>query len=166
MAVLSVDEVRRLVAAANAARRRSGRAGRDEDPADAERQLETLFHTSRALAVYGTLAPGQPNHHVVAPLGGEWTHGLIEGDLLPTGWGATLGFPAFSPRVGGAAIRVQVLTAPGLPTAWPELDRFEGPEYRRILVPVFTPGGADQRRLYTVANLYAAAAEADGTDTP
>lgn len=166
MAVPLVDEVRQLVATANAARLRSGRDGRDEDPgaADAERQLETLFRTSQVLAVYGTLAPGKPNHHVVAPLGGEWTHGLIEGDLLPTGWGATLGFPAFSPRIGGAAVGVRVLTTPGLPAAWPDLDRFEGPEYRRILVPVFTPDRADERRLHTVANLYAAADGGPGTE--
>jgi hypothetical protein len=55
---------------------------------------------------------------------------------------------------------VQVLTAPSLAAAWPALDRFEGPEYQRILVPVFDaepgPGQADERRLRTVANLYAA----------
>jgi hypothetical protein len=55
---------------------------------------------------------------------------------------------------------VQVLTAPLLASAWPDLDRFEGPGYRRILVPVFGaelgPEQADERRLYTVANLYAA----------
>ncbi|HEX6911465.1 MAG TPA: hypothetical protein VF142_13760, partial [Longimicrobium sp.] len=52
----------------------------------------------------------------------------------------------------------KVLTAPALAAAWPDLDRFEGAEYRRILVPVFTPGPAGERRLRTVANLYAAAA--------
>jgi hypothetical protein len=45
--------------------------------------------------------------------------------------------------------------------AWPELDRFEGEGYRRILVAVFAKepgsarGEAGERRLYTVANLYA-----------
>jgi hypothetical protein len=57
-------------------------------------------------------------------------------------------------------VAVKVLTAPLLATAWPTLDRFEGPEYQRILVPVFRaelgPDQADERRLYTVANLYAA----------
>ncbi len=105
-------------------------------------------------------ASGQPNHPVVAPLGGEWTDGLIEGVLLPEGWGAALGYPGFRPRVGGDAVAVQVLTAPLLATAWPALDRFEGPEYQRILVPVFStefgPGQAGERRLYTVANLYEA----------
>jgi gamma-glutamylcyclotransferase (GGCT)/AIG2-like uncharacterized protein YtfP len=159
---LSLPEVRRLVAAANAVRRQRHASGSavGSDGRCAERQLDAHFRTSHTLAVYGTLAPGQPNHHIVAPLGGEWTDGLIEGDLLPVGWGAALGYPGFRPRVGGAAVAVQVLTAPLLATAWPTLDRFEGPEYQRILVPVFStelgPGQAGERRLYTVANLYAA----------
>src|ERR671911_1425157 len=159
---LSLPNVRRLVAAANAVRWQrdaSGSAG-GSDPRCAERRLDALFRTSHTLAVYGTLAPGQPNHHVVAPLGGEWTDGLIEGDLLPVGWGAALGYPGFRPRVGGEAVAVQVLIASSMATAWPTLDRFEGPEYQRILVPVFStepgPGQAGERRLHTVANLYAA----------
>ncbi len=154
----SLPDVIRLAAAANAVRWQSDGSGRAEDPAaaEAERGLEDLFRTSHNLAVYGTLAPGRPNHHVVAPLGGEWTDGLIEGDLLQVGWGATLGYPAFRPRLGGTPVAVQVLTTPTLATAWPTLDDFEGPEYRRILVAVFRPGPAEEQRLYTVANLYAA----------
>lgn len=137
-----------------------------EAAAEAERRLDGLFRTSQTLAVYGTLAPGQPNHHVVAPLGGEWTEGEIEGDLHPVGWGATLGYPAFRPRAGGEAVSVHVLAAPMLTAAWPDLDRFEGPEYRRILVPVFHRGADGERRLNTVANLYAAAEAAPGTAAP
>ncbi len=94
----------------------------------------------------------------------EWTDGLIEGELLPVGWGATLGYPAFRPRSGGDAIAVQVLTSPRLATAWPTLDRFEAPEYRRILVPVFKLDPSGERRLYTVANLYAVAEVGSGAD--
>lgn len=64
-------------------------------------------------------------------------YGLVEGDLLEVGWDAALGYPGFRPQVGGDAVKVRVLTAPSLATAWPALDRFEGPGYRRILVPVF-----------------------------
>src|SRR5215207_10616009 len=111
---LSLPNVRRLVAAANAVRRQRDASGSavGSDGRRAERRLDALFRTSHTLAVYGTLAPGRPNHHVLAPLGGEWTDGLIEGDLLPVGWGAALGYPGFRPRVGGAAVAVQVLTAP------------------------------------------------------
>jgi gamma-glutamylcyclotransferase (GGCT)/AIG2-like uncharacterized protein YtfP len=165
---LLLPEVRRLVAAANAVRQQRDTSGSamESDGRCAERQLDALFRTSHTLAVYGTLAPGQPNHHVVAPLGGEWTDGLIEGDLLPEGWAADLGYPRFRPRVGGSAVSVQVLTAPSLATAWPNLDRFEGPGYQRILVPVFSTefgrGQAGERQLYTVANLYAATEASPG----
>src|SRR5215213_4539277 len=157
-----LPEMRRLVAAANAVRQQRDASGSaaGSDGRRAEQQLDALFRTGHTLAVYGTLAPGQPNHHVVAPLGGEWTDGMIEGDLLPEGWGAALGYPGFRPRVGGDAVAVRVLSAPSLATAWPDLDRFEGPGYQRILVPIFgtelNPEQADERRLYTVANLYAA----------
>ena len=91
---------------------------------------------------------------------GGWADGVVEGDLLQEGWGAALGYPGFRPRAGGDAVEVQVLTAPSLESAWPDLDRFEGPGYERILVPVFGtdsgPGRAGERRLRTVANLYAA----------
>ncbi|HEV2915363.1 MAG TPA: gamma-glutamylcyclotransferase [Pyrinomonadaceae bacterium] len=161
MGDLSLPEVERLVATANAVRQRHAASGgaAESDGRRAEQRLDILFMTGHRLAVYGTLAPGQPNHHVVAPLGGEWTEGLIVGELLSEGWGAALGYPAFRPQAGGVAVAVQVLTTPALATAWPALDRFEGPEYRRILVPVFSavpsPGQTGERRLLTVANLYA-----------
>jgi gamma-glutamylcyclotransferase (GGCT)/AIG2-like uncharacterized protein YtfP len=157
---LSLPEVRRLVDAVNAERRQSDASGSaaGSEGSRAERRLDDLFGTGHTLAVYGTLAPGRPNHHVLAPLAGEWTDGLIEGDLLPVGWGADLGYPGFRPRVGGDAVAVRVLRAPSLASAWADLDRFEGPGYERILVPVFGtklgPGQAGERRLHTVANLY------------
>jgi len=161
MADISLPNVMELIAAANAARGQRGVVERAAPPSvsDAERRLDTLFAVNRTLAVYGTLAPGRPNHYIVAPLGGEWTEGIVEGDLFAEGWGAPLGYPAFRPRVGGAAVTVHVLTSAALPSAFPELDQFEGPEYRRILIPVFRPGAADEQRLHTVANIYAAAVE-------
>lgn len=135
-----------LLAQANAARLQGDFASA------AERKLEERFAIRETLAVYGTLAPGRANHHIVAPLGGTWTEGIVEGELHPEGWGATMGYPACRPRIGGPAIPVHVLTSPLLPDAWPELDAFEGPAYVRLLVPVLR-GGA----LYTIANLYAAA---------
>jgi hypothetical protein len=76
------------------------------------------------------------------------------------GWGAALGYPGFRPQVGGEAVAVQVLSATLLVAAWPALDRFEGPGYERILVPVlsteFGSGRVGERRLYKYANLYAA----------
>jgi len=63
--------------------------------------------------VYGTLAPGQPNHQVVA------------------------GYPAMVWRPGGQRIDVHVLESSELSRHWARLDEFEGVGYRRVLVPVF-----------------------------
>ena len=55
------------MAAANAARRQSSASGGAGGPdgRSAERRLDALFGTGNALAVYGTLAPARPNHHVL-----------------------------------------------------------------------------------------------------
>jgi gamma-glutamylcyclotransferase (GGCT)/AIG2-like uncharacterized protein YtfP len=168
---LQLSEVRRLVEEANGSRWRGDASGGDDlsDARSAERRLDDLFGTGHALATYGTLVPGGPNHHVVAPLGGEWAEGLLEGDLVPSGWGAELGYPGFRPRAGGEAVAVWVLRASRLAGAWPELDRFEGEGYRRILVPVFGAEGAAGQagglQLHTVANLYAPTEASPDADT-
>lgn len=123
---------------------------------DARARLESEFKTSHRLAVYGSLAPGKQNHHIVAPLGGEWTDGFVEGDLFQTGWGAPLGYWAFRPRAGGERIAVKVLTSPKLADAWRMLDDFEGSEYRRICVIVHAEANSPGDRNCIVANLYAA----------
>ncbi len=163
----SLSEVRRLVEEANVPRWR----GDASDARRAERQLDDLFRTPHALATYETLAPGRPNHYVLAPLGGEWTEVLIEGDLIPLGWGTALGYPGFRPRAGREAVAVWMLRASRLAGAWSEPDRFEGEGYRRILVPVFAKemGSAQEaggRRLHTVANLYAPAEAGPDADAP
>jgi gamma-glutamylcyclotransferase (GGCT)/AIG2-like uncharacterized protein YtfP len=123
---------------------------------EAGRELERTFNSSESLAVYGSLAPGKSNYHIVEPLGGEWTDGFIEGDLYQTGWGAALGYWAFRPRTGGKRIGVKVLTSSRLSGAWQMLDDFEGSEYRRVLVAVFKNGSFEPAELLTVANIYAA----------
>ena len=46
------------------------------------------------LFVYGTLAPGEVNEHVLATLDGSWVPALVFGTLHAEGWGHTHGFPA------------------------------------------------------------------------
>jgi len=142
-------ELMDLIDAVNSHRRRGLSA------ADAESQLEAIFGTGARLAVYGSLAPGRENYEVVAPLGGTWVTGIVEGDLMTLGWGAALGYRALRLRHGGPAVPVQVLTSEALRAAWAQLDAFEGTEYRRVLVPVWR-SAAGPRALMTVANLYAA----------
>jgi len=118
-----------------------------------EADVETRYHAAIRLAVYGTLAPGQPNHHVISGLAGRWLEGTVRGTLHAAGWGASAGYPALRIDPNGAAVPVHLLVSDDLPANWRRLDDFEGPGYRRILVPVHADGG----ELMAVANLYEAA---------
>ena len=117
----------------------------------AEELLNSLFRTSNHFAVYGTLAPGAPNHHVLESLSGEWRDGAVHGDLLQKGWGAQQGYPAirWNPRSG--QVPVKLLVSEDLEHHWERLDKLEGPEYQRILVPVYL---GDE--VLAVANIYEA----------
>jgi len=106
---------------------------------------------STRLAVYGSLAPGRSNHHMLAHLRGGWHPATAHGILKDQGWGAAIGFPAFIWDPSGPALAIQVLESPDLPAYWKILDEFEGDDYRRILITVVGSEGVE------VANLYAAA---------
>lgn len=117
--------------------------------ATAEVLFEGIFATSRHLAVYGSLKPGEENDGVVADVVGEWRDGFVRGELRPTGWGSDMGYPAMRWDERGDPIPIKLLVSEQLPRHWPRLDDFEGRDYRRILVPVHTDAG-----LLAVANIY------------
>ena len=77
------------------------------------------------LFVYGTLAPNEPNAHILAPLSGAWQAATVIGQVHPEGWGATMGYPAIK-RGGADGVKGFVLESPDLPSFWEELDEFEG----------------------------------------
>ncbi len=134
------DYVLQLCEHANVAR-----SNQEDDIVDAEVVLEQAFACSRVLAVYGTLAPGERNHHLLAECPGIWTRGAVHGRR------AERDNPVFTYDPLTATVPVQVLTSAGLPRQWAQLDAFESPSHRRILVPVFAGS-----RLIQVANLYEA----------
>ena len=103
------------------------------------------------LFVYGTLAPGQPNEHVLAPLAGHWQPAAVQGRLVQLGWGAALGYPALIPAADGETIRGYVFSTPRLADFWPTLDEFEGEQYERVLVAaVLDDGGAVEAYVYAL----------------
>jgi gamma-glutamylcyclotransferase (GGCT)/AIG2-like uncharacterized protein YtfP len=111
----------------------------------------TTLGAEHRLAAYGSLAPGQVNHHVLAKLEGTWRDGTVRGDLHPVGWGMTHGFPALAWRADGPPVPVRLFESPDLPAHWARLDAFEGSGYRRVVVPVRV-GAAE-----LPANIYVAA---------
>ena len=93
------------------------------------------------LFVYGSLAPGRQNAHILAPLGGTWQPATVRGRLRLDGWGAALGFPGLVLDPAGVEVNGQVFTADELANFWPELDEFEGAQYARVPVEAMLSGG-------------------------
>lgn len=93
------------------------------------------------LFVYGTLAPGRSNAHVLAPLNGTWQAATARGLLLATGWAATEGYPALKLDPQGPVVEGLLFSSPALGGFWPELDAFEGEGYRRVTTTVTLPDG-------------------------
>ena len=105
------------------------------------------------LAVYGTLAPGRPNAHVLADVPGRWIVGTVRGVLCAAGWGAELGFPGVVLDPHGPLVEVHVLESAVLTDHWARLDAFEGPGHRRMFTIVRTStGGEIAAQIYTLAD--------------
>ena len=102
-------------------------------------------------AVYGTLAPGEPNHHQLSGLAGRWIEGTVRGQLIQEGWGAELGYPGIVLAVDGPTVRVQLFDSPDLPDHWARLDEFEGSGYQRTVTKVKTAEGDLSASIYVLA---------------
>ena len=102
----------------------------------------TTVPIDHRLIAYGTLRPGEPNFHVVEHLGGTWTPVRVRGRVGTSNWREYTGLPAFTPDPTAEPIEVMLLESEHLAEAWPELDEFEGPGYRRIAIPMWDPTGA------------------------
>lgn len=96
------------------------------------------------LIVYGSLAPGGANNFILARLGGFWYRCSIFGHMR-----IVKGFKAFTydPR-GGKEHQAWLFVSPALPDKFPDLDDFEGEDYRRILIPVTVAGQAIWAYIY------------------
>ena len=92
------------------------------------------------LFVYGTLAPNQPNAHILATLSGSWQTATVIGQVHPEGWGATMGYPAIK-LIGSEPVSGFLLESPELPDFWDELDEFEGANYRRVETTAYPDNG-------------------------
>jgi gamma-glutamylcyclotransferase (GGCT)/AIG2-like uncharacterized protein YtfP len=107
--------------------------------------------SERCLAVYGSLAPGEVNHHQLAGLTGNWRRGIVQGKRFESGWGATLGFAGLILDPAGPTVDVQVFESSDLPDHWARLDEFEGPGYRRVVTQVRTADGDVSACIYVLA---------------
>ena len=95
--------------------------------------LKVIFdRPDHKLAVYGTLAPNEPNHYILEDIKGEWKDCQINGKIKTHD-----NFPFFKWNPSSPKIQVKLFKSKLLPEIWQELDQFEGSHYRRHMVPVF-----------------------------
>jgi gamma-glutamylcyclotransferase (GGCT)/AIG2-like uncharacterized protein YtfP len=104
------------------------------------------------LFVYGTLAPGRSNAHVLAPIPGVWEPATVSGTIVPEGWGAAAGFPGIVLDGHGGDVAGFLFSSDTLAEHWPRLDAFEGEGYQRVLTSVTRPDGtAVEAYVYALA---------------
>jgi gamma-glutamylcyclotransferase (GGCT)/AIG2-like uncharacterized protein YtfP len=96
--------------------------------------LERLF-------VYGTLAPGRPNEHLLSAVPGTWQRGIVRGHLVQEGWGAEQGYPGVVVDESAGPVGGYVLTSEVLDLEWARLDQFEGTQYQRVLAQIELESG-------------------------
>lgn len=85
------------------------------------------------LFVYGTLAPGRVNEHVLAGIPGEWEAATVKGKLFPEGWGAAAGYPGIILDDNGDEVQGLLFSSESLAEHWLRIDEFEGEGYIRVL---------------------------------
>ncbi len=88
------------------------------------------------LFVYGTLAPGRPNEHVLSAIGGSWEAASVSGSLRQEGWGAAMGDPGIDLDEHGDEVQGFLFSSEKLSDHWAKLDAFEGESYERVLTVV------------------------------
>lgn len=124
---------------------------RDHDEGDHDEGDHDDGDAVAALAVYGSLAPGGPNHWVISRLRGEWTTGTVRGYSFELTWGPAEGDTGFLPDPDGHVVDVAVLRSADLDRRWHEIDDFEGDAYDRRPIEVHLDDGAT-----IVADIYVA----------
>ena len=96
---------------------------------------------TQRLFVYGTLAPGRSNAHLLADVPGTWEPATAIGTLVPEGWGAAAGYPGIILDDRGSTVAGFLFSSETLAAHWPRLDAFEGDGYARVLTRVTRQDG-------------------------
>ena len=94
-----------------------------------------------SLFVYGTLAPGERNAHIMDGMTGTWQKASVRGKRFINGWGIHKMAPGFFPDPTGPVVNGLVFSSPDLPDHWERLDIFEGADYQRVEIEATLENG-------------------------
>ncbi|MDH3734276.1 MAG: gamma-glutamylcyclotransferase [Gemmatimonadota bacterium] len=116
-----------------------------------DRLIDALLgRPDQRLASYGSLRPGEVNHHQVGAIVGTWSPATVRGVFHASGGDPTRGFPGVEWRPEGAELPLQIFESLALPAHWDRLDAFEGPGYRRVLVTLDTDTEPKVANMYEI----------------
>lgn len=96
------------------------------------------------LIIYGSLAPGEANHHIISHINGIWLKAFIKGKIIDNGWATRTGYPEFKRASDKDSHSVEVLAfmSEELDDHWKQLDDFEATEsYKRTTITCELEGG-------------------------
>lgn len=85
------------------------------------------------LFVYGTLAPGQTNEHVMAEIVGTWEPATVKGTVFQGDCGSARGYPGIVLDEYGSEAHGLIFRSDDLIVHWDRLDDFEGNGYKRVV---------------------------------
>lgn len=104
-----------------------------------------------SLFVYGTLAPGEENAHIMDGMVGTWQKASVKGKRFAIGWGVHSGHPGLVPDESGEPVNGLIFTSDDLPAHWDRLDKFEGVDYRRVpIMATLESGNKVKTQIYSV----------------
>lgn len=95
-----------------------------------------MMGPEQRLFVYGTLAPGQANAHILERVEGNWRRAQVRARLYPPGTPPIIDYPVIIADESADWIDGWLLESSELAALWPSLDRFETEAYRRERVAV------------------------------
>lgn len=91
--------------------------------------------------MYGTLAPGERNAHIMDGMTGEWVKATARGTRFINGWGRHRMAPGFFPDPSGPIVEGLIFASNDLPDHWQRLDEFEGSDYERVEIEATLESG-------------------------
>lgn len=108
------------------------------------------------LVCYGTLCPGEANHHVLGAAGqGHWQPCTVRAHMGQIGsyMGDVGPFKIITLDESAAPVPMQMLTSDQLGEMWPAIDAFEGQAYQRVLCTAQTENGPVEAYIYAASGL-------------
>ncbi len=104
-----------------------------------------------SLFVYGTLAPGEENAHIMDGMTGTWHKASVRGKRFHVGWGVHSGHPGLVPDENGESVNGLIFMSSDLPAHWERLDKFEGADYQRVPITARLENGDKfETQIYSV----------------